>query len=324
MQERPKYNSDEGEPINYGNGTSTLSSLTSNPIAIAIAVLVISLGFTFWRTGDVAKDLVSNEEISGITENIEGLQKKVDDSINTIPQKVTDQVNQSLNVVSNQANDAVNKVNGIQNTVNSITGNVQGQDGKISEMASKVNGFSSSLQELTNSDSQLSNSLNDLKTRLASAEATIKELTTQPTQTPSSGTNLSTIPNVTIDVNVIDEGILYTANATRSEVKITMVNKGTKDVDDIMLELSLFIEDAADESPQFPRTVSSNYGSWSVRSSDRYEMILRGRNMRLNSGETRRIYVDLKTWGTLSNLNGDRLTTYTEFDGLEVMDWNYR
>ncbi len=227
----------------------------------------------------------------------------------------------SLNTQVAQLNDKVDVINQTVTTIpNGYASKTElsNAQASISDIKATITSIQTTINSMSPSVvADLQAKLTALDVRVTTAEATIKTL---QTSTPSSSSGTPVIPNVTMTVSVPDEGTLQTSdNSTIGQLKITLVNSGTKDISDITLSLLVYFDDSANSNQSI---VTSSYGTWSIRNRQVDEIELRGRLSTLNAGQTRRIYIDIKSYATNYQF-GNRVTYLNTDNDITVMDWNY-
>jgi hypothetical protein len=209
-----------------------------------------------------------------------------------------------VGAVEQQANTAVDKADSANTRVGTAESN-------ISDLKSDYSAVTAELASIKDSLKAVELKASGLTTRIEALEETPSE--------PSGGGGGETIPNVDITAKVTDEGILNTSdNSTTGTIKLTLTNNGTKDIEDIVLYVYIFLDDCYLTN----QTISASYGSWSVRERQREEIQIKGRISRLSEGENRRIYIDVTSF---ANDYWFGRTTYldTSSNDVEVVDWNY-
>lgn len=214
---------------------------------------------------------------------------------------------------TNAAGQAANAANQAASTIQSSLSGVVKSD-QLASVNNNVSALNSQLAaKATQVDvTSLKALVTDLQTRLLAAEA---KLTPSTTSTGGS----SSIPGVTIVVDVKDEGTLQSDNSTRGEIKVTFTNSGTKDIEDLVVSLLAYTDDCSLANQTL---TTSGYGAWSVRTRQIDEIEIRGRLAKLESGEIRKIYLYIKSFANDYKLGN---TTYldTSSSEIDVISWDY-
>lgn len=269
-----------------------------NPLYLVVVAVVLSVLISVYWINSVTAGLVTKEDIDAKYATVAG---QISQSLDSIPSVITAQVNTVVGSINTQVNNVANAV---------------------STQTARIDGVVSSISSLTTKVDELNPKIIALQSQLASAEARIKVLeTSPPSSSPSSSGGGDSIPNVSIDVKVTDEGTLQTSdNSTSSEIKLTFANNGIRDVEDVVVYLYAIFDDCQLSNQTI---VSASYGSWTIRERQRDEIQIKGRIPRLSDGETRRIYIVLKSYAN-DYWVGNRVTYLDVSDrDLDIVDWNY-
>jgi hypothetical protein len=289
---------------------------------VALAISYLMIGFI----GVSKNDFTTN--FQSVATSISGVQASVkadSDKIGAIQSTVNGHTTQ-ITTISTKADNAVNTannaasksdINGLQTKIDNMQASVTASNTKVTDTANSLN---IKMDGLAKNESDLSIKITTLQTDLAAAIARIAKLETVPT-TPTPTTPAKVvIPNTSIAVSVTDEGTLQSDNSTVGELKLTLSNEGTKDIVDVVLDLFVYFDDGGNSAQSI---VSSTYGTWSIRERNSEEIQLRGRLSRLTAGQTKRIYINIKSYANQYEL-GNR-TTYMEASAsdIDIIDWNY-
>ncbi len=315
-----------------GGGGMNMPSLGGGGVGkIFVVSLVVSLVVVFvlmmmMNVGKFVTKPEFDKNWGGMVASIDQAKATITQSRDTLDRAVANiptTINTAMGATTNQLNQQITNVS---NQVNNINSTLQGYTSKISDLTSKVdtansnvNAANQKIADIKTSTDKSSVSIETLNTKVVALEARIKAFET-PTPSTSGGSSVS-IPGVTISVSVTDEGTLQASdNSTLGEIKLTLTNSGTKDIEDITVSLFVYFDDCGYSNQTI---TSASYGSWSIRERQVDEIELRGRLTSLNAGYSRRIYIDIKSYSNSYQL-GNRITYMdTSTSDLEIIDWNY-
>lgn len=232
-------------------------------------------------------------------------------------------VNEQVNQLSGQVSSLSQSVSTMQSNLGNYApaGSIQQASADVASIRGSVDSMQSDVNSAKQTVSALSTSVETLKAQVATIEGKIAS--GSPSGGSGSSSSSASIPDVDVDVSVIDEGMIQASdNSTIGEIKIVLTNRGSQDVTDVVMRLYIWF-DGCEAGTQ--EVNSSTYGSWSMRTRQVDEVELRGRLSRLTAGESRRIYLDIKSWGQLRDTSGRRYSTYLDTDegDVEMIDWNY-
>jgi HAMP domain-containing protein len=299
-----------------------------NPLLLVAVAVIISAVFTWYWTGSLITPLANKADV---TTSIEAMDKQIASlqsglssvqSLGTSVNSLNAQIAQILSRIESvqlslSGYAKSDQISRIDSTANSANAKADATSAKIDALTAKVNAPDPLAQKLVDDEARISSLFAQQVTdnaTIASLITRIQALETLPINT--SGGGVSAIPNVNMSVTVVDEGSLQTDSSTLGEIKLTMVNSGTRDITDIVVRMYVYF----DNNGSANQTVSATYGTWTPRIRQIPEIEIRGRLARLNAGETKRVYIDIKSWASIV---GDVTILDTSASDLEVVDWNY-
>lgn len=290
-------------------------------VLIAIGILAVCVVALFmW----VNNSMVSKKDFSTNVDNILADMGTMQTSLNTFQDSV-----KTIGNLNTQVSQVADKVNTLTNEIASVksgldkyakTDSLSQTNTNLTNIQNNLNTLQSQVNNLKQVDtSSLSASIETLKTQVTTLETKVNELSISGSGSSSGDTSVS-IPNFSVDVRVVDEGTLQSSdNSTIGQIKITLTNSGSRDIEDLVVYLFVCFDDCylANQS------VSAREGTWSVRERQRDEIQLKGRISRINDGETHRIYLDIKSFAN-DYWEGGRVTYLdVSTSDLEIVDWNY-
>lgn len=301
MQERDEKGAEKPQRPRYPDFEEPQPKKTNPLLLLGVAVALSVFVSMMWVNN---AGFASGDDFNELKDSIDKSQSSITASINNIPNLVTTQVNTVLGNVNNQ-------VNNVQNTVNSLKTQVSNQNSKIDNAVKGIASLNSKVDSLTKANTAQN-------TKITALEAKVKAL--EATDGSSSGSTVkSTIPNVTISAKVTEEGVLTSGNLTAGEIKLTLVNSGKRDIEDVVLYVYVYFDNC---SYTTQKITSSSYGSWSIRERERDYVELKGRLSRLVEGESRRIYIGLTSKAS-RYYEGEVTYLDVSSSDVEVVDWNY-
>ena len=292
-------------------GKVDLGSMKGTILVSAVVTIVILTFMTI--AGGVG--LVTKKDF---TANIQEFVTTVETAKSELEVAKTDAENAIKGIPAIVSSQVVTQVAGQLNTLSTTVG---AASGKVDTMTTTVQNLNTTVTQANARIATLTEEIASLKANDTDYEHRLLELESPTNDSSSTGGDGSDIPNVAIDVKVTDEGTFHAIygesfNITESEFKMTFVNNGLKDIEDIVLYVYIIFDNSEGATQGI---ISSSYGSWSIRERQREEVQLKGRLSRLEAGESRRIYITMVSSG---NDNG---TTYIDVgdSDVEIIDWNY-
>jgi len=279
------------------------SKKTANPLLLlGVAVVLSVLVSMMWVNN---ANFASGDDFSALKDTIDKSQSSITASINNIPNVVTTQVNTAIGNINTQ-------LSNIQNIANDAKTQVTNQNSKIDNAVASIASLTSKVDSLTKA-----NSSQDAK--ITALEAKITALETHD----GSSSSESELPvGLSIDVDVKDEGeIINTDNLTKARIKITIENETGYDLEDLELQVFVYIEYCEGDSPaDYYLTKSSGSGSWRITDREIDEMCIRGTLSYLDDGDTEKIYLNIFSYSENSEYGEP---TYIEVDDFELKSWDY-
>lgn len=273
--------------------------IVSGIVALAVLFGLGNLGGGSFVTKQAFETNIKNitSTLTTATADITKQQADAKKIIDGIPAQVSDASAKASAQLATQ-------VNGYSSQISTASTNAQNAVSKVDGLTAKVDSLTTQLAELKNTN--------------AAYEARIKALETPST---SGTTSVGSLPaGMSINAQVIDEGTLVNAptdNRTQGEIKVTMVNNGTKDLEDVVISLYVYVDNASSA----PITLTaSGYGTWNIRTRQSDEIEIRGRLTRLIKGETRKIYLSVFSQAIVP---GEATYIDVSNSDVELISWDY-
>jgi len=310
----------EDDDDNSGKRKSPFSGLGQYIVMLVLALLVSYVMTSY--IGVAKSDFTKNfQEVTASVNTakaeVKASQDAIASAINNLPNSITTQVNNAINAVTTR----LTAVEGTANNANQQTTVISG----------KVDTANSNISNLTNSVTSLTNKVNDdiaklvvansvistLTAQLTADEVRIKALedkaTTTPTPTPT-----STAPFTYTTLITNDGDATATDNTTTFSMKLTLENPTTSDLEDISIVIPVDIS-----SPKNIIGRSMSVSNWSFQEFGTDYIILKGRNIKLNASEKRRIYFDVTLYFSGSISSGSWSVDINDKD-IDILSWDYK
>ncbi len=323
----PPRNVGGGISVGGGTGKSVLISVVVTAVIILIMTLMGGVGFV--TKSDFDKNMGDmTTTLAALRKDITNSLSEMTATVKAVPTSVTNQVNAATSQYGSQINNINQGLVDVKRDLGTYakTDSLTQINSTMTSLKSTVDSLVNTVNTFKASHSSemvaLNISVTDIKAQLVALDTRLKALEI-PSGGGGGGSGKVVIPSVVITAGVTDEGTLQTTdNSTIGEVKLSLANNGTRDIVDVVLDVYVYF-DSNSGTTQVVTSVS--YGSWSIRERSSDEIQLRGRLTRLYAGQTRRIYIDIQSWGIPIGINGARNTTYLSVSAndVEVSDWNY-
>jgi len=304
----PLYREDERDP-RIARSESPIKSY----IIMAIIAIAITFVFTSFITPMVGKKVYQNDitRIEADLVAMRGTDTELSGKINGVV-STTQSQSSKTDTISARIDSIVNKVGEVTSNIGNLASKSSVESG-INGVKTEVNTAKTSIVKLEEKIATQTTTIDTLTTKVAALEA---KAVTPPPNTGSS------IPGVTITTTITDEGALVTSdNSTHGEVKFVISNTSTRDIEDIVISLTVWIDDCG--YANLTTMSASGYGTWSIRNSQTDEIELRGRLASLEAGETRKIYFTIKSFAINYQVGGRTTTLDTDNEGIEIISWDY-
>ncbi len=317
-EEEEEYTPPSSGHGNRGGNKMNWKSLIL-PVIVSIVVVVVMsmMGFSNWATKDTLKLNFDNLQtaivkiqtdtdanVNSIKQTVTGVQNTINTLLSSITTQVQNQITQATTLLTAQ-------ITSIQSQVNNMASTVKSASDKADQSATAISNLSAKVESYRTQQAIDEAKIVDFDTRLKATEAKLV-----PTTTPT-GTSTS-IPGVTITVDVKEEGTLQSDNSTLAEIKVIINNTSAVNIEDLVLSIFVYI----DQCGYANQTLTvSGYGSWSIRNRSTDEIEIRGRLTTLSSGDKRNIYLDIKSFA-IDYQHGNVTYIDTSSKDLEIISWD--